>query len=78
MDTDIQYTEFMPDGRPVTVDDIQPGWWVQVYVGNWPYDTVCGYVTAVHGYGAITARLDGRTTFVRARRLASTLRPIAD
>lgn len=71
----LPYTDAMPDGRPVTFDDLQPGWWVQVYEGAWPYTTVCGYVVAVHG-GGVTAALRGRgTVFVPFRRLASTLRP---
>ena len=72
----LPYTDVMPDGRPVTFADIRVGWWVQVYVGSWPHDTVSGYVTAVHSGGAVTATLKGRRPeFVPYRRLASTLRP---
>jgi hypothetical protein len=79
VDTATRYTDVHPDGRPITLGDIQPGWWIQVYVGNWPCDTVCGYVTAIHGGGAVTARLESLgTTFVKARRIASTLRPVLD
>lgn len=75
MDTQGQYTEFMPDGRPATFDDVRPGWWIQVYVGAWPYDTACGTVTAVHG-GGVTAQLDGTgSRFIPTRRMCSVLRP---
>lgn len=71
------YTDLMPDGRPATFADIQPGWWIQVYIGAWPYDTVCGYVTAVHGNGAVSADLDGLgSRIVPRRRQCSALRPI--
>ena len=73
-----RYTSDMPDGRRMTFADIQPGWWVQVYIGSWPYDTVCGYVTAVHYDGGVTADLDdlGSRRVPRSR-LCSTLRPVA-
>jgi len=71
------YTSRMPNGCLATFADIQPGWWVQIYVGAWPYDTACGYITAVHGGGAITADIDGRgSMFVPRRRLCSALRPV--
>lgn len=72
------YTSEMPGGRRMTFADIQPGWWVQVYVGSWPYDTVCGYVTTVHYDGSVTADLeDGYgTRRLPRRRLCSTLRPV--
>jgi hypothetical protein len=71
------YTDRMPDGRRITFADIQLGWWIQIYVGSWPYDTACGYVTAIHGGGAVTADIDGQgSRFVPRHRLCSTLRPV--
>ncbi|WP_432130611.1 hypothetical protein [Streptomyces tendae] len=75
----LPYTDVMPDGRRVTFDDIQPDWWVQIFVGAWPYNTECGYVTAVHGGGVTVAlRRERHPVFIPMRRLASTLRPVAD
>lgn len=72
-----RFTDLMPDGTAATFADIQPGWWIQVYIGSWPFDTVCGYVTAVHSGGAVTAQLDRHgTRFVPGRRVCGALRPL--
>lgn len=71
------YTDRMPDGRRLTFADIQAGWWVQIYVGAWPYDTACGYITQVYGDGSVQADIDGHgSRFVPRRRLCSALRPV--
>lgn len=73
----LTHVETMPDGRNITTDDLQPGWWVQYYVGAWPHDTESGYAIDIHGGGVTLAtRRSQYPVFVSWRRVASILRVI--